>query len=404
MKFLVSSLFAGMALLFAASSAHAFETSAREAYMVDLSTGTVLLEKNADQQMPTSSMSKMMTIYMVFDALKSGKLTLDDTFTVSEKAWRMGSNKESSMYVLVGSQIRIEDLIRGIIVQSGNDATVVVAEGMSGSEEAFAAEMTEKAHAIGMAGSQFRNASGLPLDGHYSTARDLALLAMRTIVDFPEYYHYYAEREFTWSKIKQQNRNPLLASVSGADGFKTGHALAAGYGLVGAAMRDGRRLVLVVNGLSGMSERARESQRLLEWGFREFQPVKLVSAGEKMGEVPVWEGKYFTTPVVAARDVSVSLDAAGRKALKVEMITEEPVPAPVAKGQEVGRLRIEAPGMIQEVPLVAEIDVPRLGFAGRILNNLRRLAGGGVKPEVQEQQPVPASAETAPATTEGTAQ
>ncbi|HAU28739.1 MAG TPA: D-alanyl-D-alanine carboxypeptidase [Rhodospirillaceae bacterium] len=384
MKHFFLSILAGVCLIFSVSAAHALETAAREAYLVDLSTGTVLLEKNADQQMPTSSMSKMMTIYMLFDALKNGRYTLDDTFTVSEKAWRMGSSKQSSMYVLVGSKIRLEDLIRGVIVQSGNDATVVVAEGFSGSEEAFSQEMTEKAHALGMVNSQFMNASGLPMDGHYSTARDLAILGLRTLTDFPEYFHYYGEKEFTWSDIKQQNRNPLIGLVAGADGFKTGHASEAGYGLVGTAERNGRRLLLVVNGLSSMSERARESQRLLEWGFREFQPVKIVSSAEEMGQVSVWEGQYFSTPAIATRDVSVSLDAVGKKALKVTLVTKEPIQAPVKKGQEIGTLRIEAPGMVQEVPLVAAIDVPRLGFLGRIINNLRHLVGGDAQPEDEE--------------------
>ena len=228
------------------TQAATMETQAEEAFLVDFQTGAVLLDKNADVRMPPSSMSKMMTAYMVFERLKDGRLSLDDELPVSEKAWRKGGSK---MFVEVGDQVRVEDLLRGVIVQSGNDACIVLAEGLAGSEEAFAEQMTAKGREIGLTGSNFTNATGWPDENHYVTARDLATLAERIIVDHPEYYHYYSEKEFTWNDIRQGNRNPLLYRNVGADGLKTGHTEAAGYGLTASAMQNGRRLLLVVNGL-----------------------------------------------------------------------------------------------------------------------------------------------------------
>ncbi|HSK39613.1 MAG TPA: D-alanyl-D-alanine carboxypeptidase family protein, partial [Arenibaculum sp.] len=244
------------------------DTIARQAVLIDATTGTVLFEKNADERMPTSSMSKIMTMYMVFDAIKQGHLSLDDTLHVSEGAWRMQGSK---MFVELGNPIPVEDLIRGVIIQSGNDASVVLAEGLAGSESEFATRMTQRAHELGLTASNFTNATGWPDDDHYSTASDLAKLSDRIIADFPEFYHYYSETEFTYHDIKQGNRNPLLYRNMDVDGLKTGHTEAAGYGLAASAERNGRRLILVVNGLSDMQARADESARLLEWGFREFE-------------------------------------------------------------------------------------------------------------------------------------
>ena len=246
-----------------APPAQALETRAREAFLIDVTTGTVLLEKDADVSMPPASMSKIMTAYLVFGALKEGRISLDDKLPVSEKAWRKGGSK---MFVEVGSEVSVEDLLRGVIVQSGNDACIVLAEALAGSEEAFAEQMTRKAREIGMEGSTFTNSTGWPDPNHRMTARDLAILAERMVQDFPDFYHYYSEREFTYNGIRQGNRNPLLYKNLGADGLKTGHTEEAGYGLTASAERDGRRLVLVINGLESIKARSEEAERLIASG------------------------------------------------------------------------------------------------------------------------------------------
>ena len=273
--------------------AAAIETMAREALLVDMDTGAVLLEKNADKPMPPASMSKIMTTYMVFSRLREGKLAMDDTLPVSERAWRRGGcvSDGSTMCLKLGERVKVEDLLQGIIVQSGNDASIVIAEGLAGSEEAFASEMNKKAKEIGLKGSVFRNSTGLPEPDHVMTARDLAVLAERTIKDFPEYYHFYSEKEFTYNGIKQGNRNPLLYKSVGADGLKTGHTKEAGYGLTASAKQADRRVVLVVAGLPSMAARAEESVRLIDYAFREFENVPLVKAGEQVETASVWLGE-----------------------------------------------------------------------------------------------------------------
>src|SRR6218665_153533 len=278
------------------------ETKAKQAIIVDVNTGVILYEKDAHSRMPTSSMSKVMTTYMLFEELKKGAIKLDDTILVSEKAWNMGGSK---MFIGVGDRVKVEDLIRGIVIQSGNDATVAVAEGLAGTEESFAEAMTARAKEIGMKETNLKNASGWPDPDHYSTAHDLAILAYRTIQDFPEYYHYFAEREFTYNKIRQPNRDPLLGAVAGADGLKTGHTEAAGYGLMGSAIRDGHRVVMVINGLESMAERKEEGVRLLEWGFRNFDRKKLVKQGEAVDRAAVWLGKSPDVELVAAKDLDI---------------------------------------------------------------------------------------------------
>ena len=344
--------------------ARAFETAATEAILVDAETGAVLFEKNADEITFPSSMTKMMTIYIVFEHLADGSLSLDDELPVSEKAWRMQGSK---MFVEVGNSVRVEDLIRGVVVQSGNDATVVLAEGLAGSEEAFAREMTEKAHELGMANSEFRNASGWPDPAHHTTARDLATLALRTIEDFPQYYPYYAEEVFTWNEIEQHNRNPLLYNTPGADGLKTGHTEAAGYGLTASAQRDGRRLILVLNGMSSTEERASEGQRLMEYGFREFESYDLFAADETVSEAEVWLGEEDTVPLVLGEPLSLTMSRSARQDMTVKVVYEGPIPAPIAAGQPVARLVIEAPDMpTVERPLLAGTAVPELSMLSRM--------------------------------------
>ncbi len=347
------------------STAHAaFETVAREAMLVDASTGTVLLEKNADQRMPPASMSKLMTIYMAFDALKEGRLKLTDRLPVSERAWKMGGSK---MYVLVNDQIAVEDLLRGIIVQSGNDACVVIAENLSGSEEAFAEDMTRIGKEIGLKDSTFRNSSGWPDPNHLMSARDLARLSFRLITDFPEYYPYFSELEFTWAKIRQVNRNPLLYVDIGADGLKTGHTEAAGYGLTASAVQDGRRMILVLNGMTSPSQRSREARRVLQWGFREFARVELFGKDETVDRVRVWSGAESEVPVKLEGPLAISIPRAARDSLKVAIVYEGPRPAPISEGEEMATLRITAEGLPpSEHRLIAAKSVARAGLLGRM--------------------------------------
>ncbi len=340
------------------------DTQARQAIMIDFETGAVLLEKAQDERMPPSSMSKLMTMYVVFDLLKAGRLRLDQTMPVSERAWRMGGSK---MFVQVGAQVSVENLARGVIVQSGNDACIVLAEGISGSEQQFAELMNETGRRIGLRASNFRNSTGWPDPEHRMTARDLAVLARRIILDHPEYYRFYNERSFRWNDITQENRNPTLARVPGADGLKTGHTEEAGFGLTASAIRGGRRLILVVNGLPSMRVRAEESERLLEWGFREFENVVLFRAADTVEEVPVYLGERPTVPLVAGRDLVLTLPRQWRRNLQARVRYDAPVPAPVARGQELGRLVVSGQGVPDmEVPLIAGADVDRLGLLPRI--------------------------------------
>jgi D-alanyl-D-alanine carboxypeptidase (penicillin-binding protein 5/6) len=340
------------------------DTQGHNVILLDATTNTVLFEKNADQHMPTSSMSKVMSAFVVFEALRAGRLSLDDMLQVSEHAWRMQGSK---MFVELGAKIKVEDLIRGMVIQSGNDAAIVLAEGLAGSEDAFGVQITKRAHELGMNDSNFVNATGWPVENHYSTCRDLSTLAKAMIDTFPEYYHYFSERDFTYHGIKQGNRNPLLYRNIGVDGLKTGHTEIAGFGLIASAVRDGRRLILVINGLQSMQARADEPARLLEWGFREFNVYTLFKPGEPVDELPVWLGQSATVPVITGGGFKVTLAQQERRGLKVTMQAQVPLPAPIVKGATVGKLVITAPGFVtREVPLVAAADVPRLGFLGRL--------------------------------------
>jgi D-alanyl-D-alanine carboxypeptidase (penicillin-binding protein 5/6) len=356
--------------------ASAIETMAREAILVDMDSGAVLLGKSPDQQMPPASMSKIMTAYVVFDMLKSGKVKLDDTLPVSENAWRKGGcvSEGSTMCLKLGERARVEDLIQGMIVQSGNDACIVLAEGLAGSEQAFADLMNRKAKEIGLTGSEFRNATGLPDPGHVMTARDLAILAKRTIEDFPEYYHYYGEKDFTWNNIKQGNRNPLLYKDLGADGLKTGHTKEAGFGLTASAKRNDRRVILVVSGMPSMKARSEESERLIEYGFREFENVPIAKAGVQVDTAEVWLGDQETVPLQARNDIVATVPRRAQSDLKVSVIYDGPVPAPIRKGDVVGRIVASAPGMSPvEAPLVAGADVAKAGILGRMVAALGSL-------------------------------
>lgn len=340
------------------------ETPARQAFLIDASTNTVLLEKNADTPMPPASMSKLMTVYLLFDRMQEGNLSLTDTFPVSEAAWRKAGSK---MFVEVNSRVSVEDLIRGIVIQSGNDACIVVAEGLAGSEQAFAEQMTRKGQEIGLQNSVFRNSTGWPEPGHHMTARDLATLARHVINDFPQWYHYFSEHEFIYHGIKQGNRNPLVYKNMGADGLKTGHTEESGYGLTVSVQRNGRRLILVLNGLGGPNERSREAERLIEWGFREFGAYTLAKAGGIVDQAPVWLGAEKTVPATVANEFAVTLDRQARRDMKVSVRYDGPIAAPVKKGDRLGTMVVSVPGGNSfEKPLIAAEDVDRRGIIGRI--------------------------------------
>ncbi len=386
-----------IAFIFAVAAASAqpvdptteLQTNAQFALMMDHETGTVLFSKSGDQPMAPASMAKLMTVVILFEKLKHGELRLDDTFTVSERAWRLsvaGKNESSKMFVSIGSQIKVEDLLRGIIIQSGNDACTVVAEHFSGSEEAFSELMNAEAKKIGLTGSVFKNASGLPHPEMRVTAHDLARLASYIIREFPQYYHYFGEREFTWNGIKQANRNLLLGSYPGADGLKTGHTNDSGYGLVSSAVQDGRRLILAVNGLSGETERASESKRLLDIGFREFRMYALLKAGDVVGEAEVWAGEQRAVPLAVREPVKLLMRRASREGLKVVLSYNEPVLSPVERGQELGKLTIAAPGVpTMTVPVHAGASVDSGGLFTQIKVGVRELVSGGAEPQAASE-------------------
>jgi D-alanyl-D-alanine carboxypeptidase (penicillin-binding protein 5/6) len=365
-------LFALAGLLASAQPSAAIETLARQAVLMDFSTRVVLYEKNADARTAPASLSKMMTAYLVFEAIRDGRLALDQKLVVSERAWRA---RGSRMFLEPGDRVAVEDLLRGLIVQSGNDAAVVLAEAVAGSEAAFAAEMTAKARALGMTRTNFVNASGWPDPDHYSTARDLAILARAMIDAFPKLYRYHAERSFAYGGIEQRNRNPLLWRDAGADGIKTGFTEEGGYGIAASAVRDGRRLVLVENGLPSKRARAQESWRLLQWGFRTFAPYRLFEAGEEVERAPTWLGAEDTVPLVLDEDLVVPLSREQRRSLEVSVAFEAPIPAPIVKGMPVGTLTVAAPGLeTMSLPLKAGADIGEMApveraatLAGKLL-------------------------------------
>ena len=362
------------AALIWAAPAQAIEVLAKQAILIDYQTGAVLLEKNPDQKMTPSSMSKMATVYKAFEQLKEGRLSLEDTMPVSEKAWRKQGSK---MFVMLNTRVKVEDLLRGIIVQSGNDACIVLAEGLSGTEAAFAQELNEVARRLGMTNTNMVNASGWPDPGHVSTARDLAKLAIATIRDFPQYYPYYAEKDFTYNGIKQGNRDPLLYKDVGADGLKTGHTEEGGYGIAASAVRNGLRLVLVVNGLKTVNERAREAERLLDYGFREFNNYALFNAGQTVTEAPVWLGNEAKVPLTVKEPLLMTMPVKARKDMVVKAVYDSPIAAPVIEGQRVGTIRIEAPDMpVKEVPLLAGRTVDKLGVMSRLSAALKYIVWG----------------------------
>ena len=360
--------------LSAAGPAAAFETSARAAILVDTETNQVLFAKNPDQPLPPASMSKLMTALMVFERLEDGSLSLDDTLPVSKKAWQKGGSK---MFVEVGKRVRVEDLLRGIVVQSGNDACIVVAEGLAGSEEAFAEAMNRRAEELGLTATHLTNASGWPDPEHLMSVHDLARVAETLIEEYPQYYHFYSEPSFEFNGIKQRNRNPLLGRDIGVDGLKTGFTNAAGYGLTTSAVRDGRRLIGVLAGLETPGDRASEGERLLEYGFRQFENYHLFGAGEPVVEADVWLGSRGTVPLIPSKDVVFSLSRDARRDLEVKLVYDAPIPAPIRSGTELAHLEITAPGLEpRRVPLFAGETVQAANLFGRMGSALGYLIWG----------------------------
>ena len=348
-------------ILAALTVAHAEDvrTSAQSVYIVDYQTGSVMLDRDSTARGEPASLTKMMTAYLAFEALKMGKIKLTDTLPVSEEARRM---QGSRMFVERGSNVGFEDLLRGIIIQSGNDACVVVAEGLAGSEEAFVERMNATARQFGMAGTHFANSSGWPDPDHYTTARDLAILAHHLVADFPEYYHYFSEVTFTYHGIKQGNRNPLLYKPVGADGIKTGYADGPGYSLVASGTQDGRRSIMVIQGLDSKRSRSDEAERLWQWAFHNFDDYRIAKGGTALANAPVWLGRQDTVPVGPKNDVVLTMPRSARRHLKATAIFDGPLAAPISAGQVVGKLRLEAPGVTPtEVPLIATSSVEHLG-------------------------------------------
>jgi D-alanyl-D-alanine carboxypeptidase (penicillin-binding protein 5/6) len=359
---LVAGLVASLAL--APLTATAFETAAREAIVIDDGTGMVLFEKNPDQPIPPASMSKLMTLYMLFEALRDGRVTMDTTFRVSPRAQSM---EGSRMFVEAGTEVPVEALIHGIIVQSGNDACVVVAEGLAGSEKVFAQQMTRRARELGMTNSAFTNASGLPEPGHHMSPRDLAVLSRRIIDDFPDYYAFFKETEFTWNGITQPNRNPLLKLGIGADGLKTGHTAEAGYGLVGSAVQNGQRVIFMVGGLRSERERAAETEAIVNWAYGAFDTVRFFDVGEEVTRADVWLGAAETVPLVAPDTLQMLVPREDRSGMKARVVYDGPIEAPIAAGQKLAALLVDVPGKeTVRFDLVAGSDVPRGGLMVRI--------------------------------------
>jgi len=362
----LKTVFLGFLALCFAVHAQALETKARAAFVMDFNTGTVLLEKNADESLPPASMSKLMTLNMVFEALDDGRLTLDETLPVSEHAMSYGG---STMFLTTRDRVKVEDLIQGVIVLSGNDACAVLAEALAGSEPEFARLMTKRAKQLGMTNSTFANSNGWPDPNQRMSARDLVTLATRLIRDFPQYYHYFSETEFAFDNRapdNRHNRNPLLKLGIGADGLKTGHTSEAGYGVVGSGIKNGRRIILMVSGLESDDDRAREAEKLMNWGFRQFVEKKILTAGQKLGSLDLWLGQSRSIDLEVQKDVTVLLPVSLRGQLKGTIKAREPVQAPVQQGQELAVLTIEVTDMPNIlVPLVAAQTVKESGLFSR---------------------------------------
>lgn len=387
MQFRLLQPFAGfflLGLLISLAPAHAqlFETKATQAFMIDADTGTVLFSKDADKPIPPASMAKLMTMEVVFNAIKSGRLKLDDTFVVSENAWRKGGapSGTSTMFAKLKSAIRLEDLIQGVTVQAANDGCIVIAEGMAGSEENFAGQMTERARQIGLKTSTFVNSTGLPADGQQTTVRELAQLALHLWRDYPEFYRYYGLKDFTWNKISQRNRNPLLAMDIGADGLAVGASEASGFGIVASATHNGTRVVAAMSGFANDKERAEEARKLLDWGARSFEKTEIFAKDEVVGEAQVFGGAKSGVTLKAKGPIAIFLPITNRDKLTARIVYNGPVAAPVEEGQPVGALRVWIGDTLsQETPLFAAESIGVGTLPQRALDAVKELAIGWLR-------------------------
>ncbi len=371
----------------AVAAAPQFDTPAPVAFLEDLSSGAVLFARDADRRMPPASMAKMMTVYTAFEMIKRGDLKLDTEFEVRPETWQKwhGPKAGSTMFLSSGERVSVANLLYGIVTLSGNDACIVLAEGISGTEKAFVERMNEDAAKLGLKNSHFGTANGWPDGGvTYVTARDLATLAAATIQHHPKLYkQFYSRRDFTWGKtlgagqaITQANRDPLLGRVAGADGLKTGHTEEAGYGFTGSAEQNGRRLVMVLAGLTSFNQRASESVRFMEWGFRAWQAKPVVKAGREVGTAAVQLGSASEVKLVAPKDLAVTIPSGSRPQLAAKIVYDGPLKAPIKQGAHVADLVVSSPGLPeQRMPLVAAADVGEAGFFGRAWHGLTGLFG-----------------------------
>lgn len=367
-------------LLFAWSSVvQGFSTTARTALVIDNITGDVLLSKDIDRPIPPASMSKLMTLFMVFESLEEGKIKMDDTFRVSRKAWAKGGSK---MFVREGASVTIENLIKGVIIQSGNDACIVLAEGIAGTEENFAELMTIRAKEIGLTNSNFKNSTGWPDPEHYMTSKDLVTLANKIREEYPSYYKIFDDLEFTWDGISQKNRNPLLSMNLGADGLKTGYTEEAGYGLIASAKQNGRRITFVITGLKSIGQRAREAKGITTWAFKKFKLKTFFRKSSTILEAPVWRGEKETVKISAGNDVQILLANDLKEKVKMHIVLKEPLIAPLKKGQKIkGHLVLETTPLIKTsiekkqifFPIEVSEDLDRGGLANKITTNLNTL-------------------------------
>ena len=354
------------------------DTSAEFAFVTDFGSGKVLMEKEPDALMKPASMAKIMTVYIAFERIADGGLSLDDTFLISEKAWRKGGSKT---FVEVGKEVSVGDLLYGVVVQSGNDAAIAIAEGISGTEDGFAEEMNYVARKLGMENTVFRNSTGWPDPEQHTTARDLNILATALIRDFPvdkypELYPMFAEQDFTYNGIKQGNRNPLVYGTQGADGLKTGHTEESGYGLVGSASRDGQRVVMVLNGMKSMKQRSAESRRLIDLMFREFKLYRFFDEGQVVDRANVWLGTQSKIDLVLEEPLHLVMARSDRRKMKVSVNWSDPVPAPISAGQPIGTLVLELPSGKTTYPLLAAESVSELGMFDRVGEALKYLIFG----------------------------
>ncbi|MGI9367170.1 MAG: D-alanyl-D-alanine carboxypeptidase family protein [Rhizobiaceae bacterium] len=359
--------------------AQTFQTKAKQALVMDFDSGSVLFQKNADEPMPPASMAKLMTMEVVFNAIKTGELNFETLFTISQDVWQRGGANSggSTMFANLNSDVRLEDLIRGVIIQSGNDAAMAIAEGMAGSEEGFSNLMNLRARAIGLENSNFKNSTGLPDPEQLVTARDLAYLARHLIKTYPELYKIYSETEFTWNRVRQRNRNPILGKVEGADGLKTGYTEASGYGMVGSAKKDGRRIIIVLNGMDSIRDRSNEAVKLMRWAFRAFKAIDLFDDGEIVGEATMYGGEKSGVALKAQGPLSIFVPIGFQDRIKAEIVFLGPIRAPVEAGTKLAKLQVLVDGKVsQETPLFAAEDVGTGSVTQRAVDAMQELIIG----------------------------